>query len=509
MELIYQWFQNNLDIIFFIYGLAFVVMGIAILLQPKKGSKLGFAHTLWLLAFFGITHGTNELLDMWTIIKGKSPALDMVRWFILLISYFSLFEFGRQLFRLNESKSPRWQKKIAGLFIWELLPIIGLFILISGFTSSDFWKVGSIWARYLLCLPGGFLIGFGFFLYYESEKEILEPLKVRKYFSFAGLAFLIYGIVGGAVVPKGDFFPSNYLNADSFLSTVKIPVQIFRAVCAVISTWAVIGILKIFNLETTRKLEIAMIEAEAASRAKSEFLANMSHELRTPLNSIIGFSDVLADGLAGPVTDEQKDLVNDVSTSGKYLLSLINDILDLSKVEAGKMELELSEFGIKELIAGSFVMFKEKAMKHNIKLNAEIESGVETMNADEQKIKQVLFNLLSNAIKFTPDGSSVSVRARRIHDAGYRIQDTDIMHPDTDFIEISVEDTGIGISPEDQKKLFQPFQQLESMLTKKYKGTGLGLSISKRIVELHGGRIWVKSEPGKGSRFIFVIPVRR
>src|SRR5574340_280800 len=119
---------------------------------------------------------------MWTIIRGRSPAFDMVRWFILLISYFFLFEFGRQLFRLNESKSPRWQKKIAGLFIWELLPIIGLFIFIPGFTSPDFWKVGSIWARYLLCLPGGFLIGFGFFSYYESEKEILEPLKVRKYF---------------------------------------------------------------------------------------------------------------------------------------------------------------------------------------------------------------------------------------------------------------------------------------------------------------------------------------
>jgi signal transduction histidine kinase len=323
--------------------------------------------------------------------------------------------------------------------------------------------------------------------------------------------------VGGAVVPRGDFFPSSYLNTDSFLSTVKIPVQIFRAVCAVISAWAVIGILKIFNLETTRKLEIAMIEAEAANKAKTEFLANMSHELRTPLNSIIGFSDILADGLAGPVTDEQKDMINNVSTSGKYLLSLINDILDLSKVEAGRMQLELSGFDIKELIAGSLVMFKEKAMKHNIKLNAEIESGVETMNADEQKIKQVLFNLLSNAMKFTPDGSSVSVRARKVcksqfaehseKESGGELSTVNCGH--TDFIEISVEDTGIGISPEEQKKLFQPFQQLESTLTKKYEGTGLGLSISKRIVELHGGRIWVESGMGKGSRFIFIIPVDR
>ncbi|HCC68360.1 MAG TPA: hypothetical protein DEP99_00515, partial [Nitrospiraceae bacterium] len=222
------------------------------------------------------------------------------------------------------------------------------------------------------------------------------------------------------------------------------------------------------------ELRVAMKQAEAANQAKSEFLANMSHELRTPLNSIIGFSEIMKDGMTGPLTDDQKEYLNDILESGRHLLNLITDILDLSKVETGKMELELSEFNLKILLENSFVMFKEKAMKHNIKVKAEVEEEIENIIADERKIKQIMFNLLSNAFKFTPDGGSVRVSARS-------------ELADFDYIEISVEDTGIGISEEDQKRLFQPFQQLETVLSKKYPGTGLGLAISKKIVELHGG----------------------
>lgn len=256
------------------------------------------------------------------------------------------------------------------------------------------------------------------------------------------------------------------------------------------------GELQNANLELqalNKELELRKQEAEAATRAKSDFLANMSHELRTPLNAIIGFSQIMTEGMAGPLNEQQKEYLGDISESGTHLLSLINDILDLSKVEAGKMELELSEFNLRELIDGSIVMFKEKAMKHNIKVKVEVREGIETIIADERKIKQVMFNLLSNAFKFTPDGGSVKVTALKI-----------VGEPE--YIECVVEDTGIGIKEEDIPKLFQPFQQLESVLSKKYEGTGLGLVLCKRFVELHGGKIWVESELDKGSTFRFIIP---
>jgi len=255
MELIHQLFYRNLDVVFFIYGFAFVTMGVTVLVQPKKGSEFEIANILWLLAAFGITHGINELLDMWAIIKGRHHILDLARWFILVVSYIFLFEFGRQLFRLNSSKSTKWKKKVSSLLQWWLLPVLVIFIFISGVLSPDFWNTGSIWTRYLLGLPGGLLIGFGFRMYYYHEKSTLTPLKVKKYFLFGGTSFLIYGILGGIIVPKGNFFPSNWLNTETFLVNVKIPVQGFRTVCAIVATWAIGGMLTIFHWEIRNRLQ--------------------------------------------------------------------------------------------------------------------------------------------------------------------------------------------------------------------------------------------------------------
>jgi len=245
-------------------------------------------------------------------------------------------------------------------------------------------------------------------------------------------------------------------------------------------------------LEKNVELENAKAVSDKTNLAKSDFLANMSHELRTPLNSVIGFSEVLQDQLFGPINEKQQEYVSHILTSGKHLLSLINDILDLSKVESGKMELELSHFPLRESLDASLIMFREKALKERVSLHLQLDPLVDiNISADQRKLKQILFNLLSNAIKFTPAHGTVIVDVAR----------------DGNFIEINVQDTGVGIRAEDIPKLFQTFTQLESAYTKRHEGTGLGLALTRKLVELHGGRIWVKSEIAKGSCFTFNLPI--
>ncbi|MGO8694347.1 MAG: hybrid sensor histidine kinase/response regulator [Rectinemataceae bacterium] len=249
---------------------------------------------------------------------------------------------------------------------------------------------------------------------------------------------------------------------------------------------------------TDRKMaeaeHLARESAEAANRTKSDFLANMSHELRTPLNSIIGFTEILQDSLYGDLNEKQREYLNYINTSGRHLLELINDILDLSKVESGKTDVILSAFSLRTLLELSVAMLKERATKHSIALELSIEPEADIeMVSDEHKIKQIAFNLLSNAVKFTPDGGRVRVEARKTGEG---------------FIGISVADTGIGIKKEDLGRLFKEFSQLDSPLQKRYEGTGLGLALSKRLVEMLGGRIDVESEEGKGSVFSIAIPAK-
>jgi signal transduction histidine kinase len=227
---------------------------------------------------------------------------------------------------------------------------------------------------------------------------------------------------------------------------------------------------------------------EAASRAKSDFLANMSHELRTPLNAIIGFSDVLLEQMFGPLNAKQTEYLGDIVTSGRHLLLLINDTLDLSKIEAGKMELELATFALPAVLEDGVTMVRERAARHRIDCSVDVGPGLDEVEADERKVKQVVFNLLSNAVKFTPDGGRVEVRARRVGDE----------------VEVAVADTGVGIDPADQNRIFQEFQQAGQQ-----DGSGLGLSLAHSLVALHGGSLWVQSEPGSGSTFAFTLPVRQ
>ncbi|MEI6207907.1 MAG: ATP-binding protein [Desulfuromonadales bacterium] len=241
-----------------------------------------------------------------------------------------------------------------------------------------------------------------------------------------------------------------------------------------------------------RELAVKNRQLEEASRIKSEFLANMSHELRTPLNSVIGFSEVLQDQMYGPINKKQREYVNNIHNSGRHLLALINDILDLSKVESGAMKLELSNFSLLEALDISLVMLREKAVKGgiNLRLNLARENDIHIV-ADMRKLKQIMFNLLSNAVKFTPAPGTVDVNVMR----------------NGNSVEISVTDSGIGIRAEDIPKLFRPFTQLESVYTREFEGTGLGLSLARQLAELHGGSIRVESTFGAGSRFSVTIPL--
>jgi two-component system, NtrC family, sensor kinase len=250
--------------------------------------------------------------------------------------------------------------------------------------------------------------------------------------------------------------------------------------------------------ERTRELQRALAELsrkgrqlEVASEHKSHFLANMSHELRTPLNAIIGFSQVLRQRLFGPINEKQEEYLDDILSSGNHLLSLINDVLDLSKVEAGQVELEVASFSLREALERGVVMVREPATKHGVRFSLELAPGIDLVEGDERRLRQVIFNLLSNAVKFTPEGGRVVVAtASRDHE-----------------VLISVTDTGPGIPLEDHERIFEEFQQT-SVGVQQREGTGLGLALSKRLVELHGGRIWVESEPGHGSRFVFTLPAK-
>jgi len=232
-------------------------------------------------------------------------------------------------------------------------------------------------------------------------------------------------------------------------------------------------------------------ELEAASRAKSEFLAQMSHELRTPLHVIIGFSELMADGVAGRVNKEQRQCLDDIWGSGQHLLGLIDDILDLSKIESGKMELKLATFNIGNLMEALGRTMATRFAQKNQSFDVKVEEGLPPVRADRDKVRQVILNLLGNSTKFTPDGGKLKVEAVR----------------ENNWCRVSVIDNGVGIKKGDQERIFGPFCQLDSTLGKEERGTGLGLTIARQIVEKHGGRIWVESEYGKGSRFTFTLPL--
>jgi len=282
-----------------------------------------------------------------------------------------------------------------------------------------------------------------------------------------------------------------------YLYVIRSPVAPFSdKEIGLLKTFADQAAIAIQNARLFHEIQDKSRQLEVANRHKSEFLANMSHELRTPLNAIIGFSEVLTEQMFGDVNDKQMDYLQDIHSSGEHLLSLINDVLDLSKIEAGRMELDLSCFDLGLLLENSITLVRERAQRHGLTVSLEVGNGLEEWVADARKVKQVIVNLLTNAVKFTPTGGSVTMQARCVGDGA------------TASAEISVADTGVGIAAEDQALVFEEFRQARGDYLRKAEGTGLGLSLSKRFVELHGGTLRLHSVPGRGSTFIVTLPLR-
>jgi signal transduction histidine kinase len=402
-------------------------------------------------------------------------------------------------------------KRITQINLYKYLSLIINILEIIGYTSIIYF-LGGIEATYLIPI-------------YSLLITYVGVVASRKLpFIIASICSIAFALI--VVLEYLGFLPDQY-HAMGFYFPWKNQFDILFVITALLFMGAFIayytGNLLKENREKLRRQNAELVQAkeasEAASRAKSEFLANMSHELRTPLNHIIGFTELVVDKRLGALNEAQEEYLNDALHSSRHLLSLINDILDLSKVEAGKLALEVTDVDLRMLLERSLTMFKEKALEHRIQLSVDIDDIPGTIQADERKLKQVLYNLLSNAVEFTPEGGSVTLSARYLsfrdghwfpregQPVGLPLDRDDPLMKGKGLIDISVQDTGLGIKREDLKRIFDPFERVESLSGRRHPGTGLGLFLTKRLLELHGGRIWAESDgEGKGSKFIFVIP---
>lgn len=291
----------------------------------------------------------------------------------------------------------------------------------------------------------------------------------------------------GKAVPQ---FEEKLLRLDG----TSVDVEFVSIPITYMGKMAIYGVFRdIIERKKTEAIHNENLRLEAADKAKSELLINMSHELRTPLNVSIGFSELLKQGIAGELNEKQKHYVDNIIASNKFLLTLINDLLDLDKIEAGKIEMAPEKMSVPVIVKETLSLIKEKAAKHKVLLQTEFDPEVEIIEADKQRFKQILFNLLSNAVKFSKEeGGTVTIRTKK----------------EGDMAKVSVSDTGIGIKEENIGRLFRKFEQLEPGIGKKYGGTGLGLAITKQLVELHGGTITAESKYGKGSTFTFMLPLK-
>jgi signal transduction histidine kinase len=499
-------FIENLDIVFFIYGLSFVVMGMAILLQPRRGSFFRLADIIWLLAAFGLIHGLNEWLDMFALIKGAhSDLFNTMRLTILTISFGFLFEFGRRLICLSYKKF---------LNKWVTLFFCSLVLVLICLLKYD----RSIWPRYFLGLPGGLFAAFGFIFYYNTNKSILKPIVHFRYFVTVSVAMGIYGIITGIVTPPANFFPASVINNSSFLNLFGIPVQVFRAICAVLSAWSIWNILRIFNWEIRQKLENnleklqlvhaklketqgQLIQAEKIN-AIGQLASGVAHEVKNPLAIIMQGINYLED----KISPEQKDIyeiLGMIKDSIKRADNIIQSLLEFSRARA----LSLEPCDINSVLESALNLLRQSLKFDHIEIIKDIKKDILKVSVDKNKMEQVFINLLLNAIQAMPAGGRIIIRSydtqleETKNGVGKRKEDSFGVGEKAVLVEI--EDTGEGISEENLKRIFDPF-----FTTKGPKeGTGLGLSVTRNIIIMHKGLIEAKSQVGKGTKVTITLKI--
>jgi signal transduction histidine kinase len=460
-----DFFTKNLDVVFMVYGLSFVVMGVAILAQPRRESVFKLADVIWILAGFGLTHGLNEWLDMFSLIAINkylhgAYVLGLVRLAVLSVSYVFLFEFGRRLisFRLK-GLLDKWVITAFLCFV-----VLALMIFIK--------QERSVWPRYFLGFPGGAFAALGLIWYYYDNETILKPIRARLYFITAAVSLCIYGVLGGVVVPKTDFFPASIINTDSFLKLFGIPVQVFRAICAIVLAWAVCKVLNIFNWEIRDKLKKSL-------EVVGTIASGVAHEVKNPLAIILQSIEYISKKVKG--SDENVSLmIEDIKEAVERADKIIRGLLDFSGASKVNMDFE----NLNSVIDGSLRLIKSQLLQAHIEVIKNLEKDIPPIKMDKNKIEQALIDLFINAMHAMPNGGKLTVKTF------YKELETQ-----EKVVIVQIEDTGHGIPEDVLGKIFDPFFTTR----RRQGGTGLGLSIVRNIVEQHNGKIEIQNKKeGRG-----------
>jgi signal transduction histidine kinase/ActR/RegA family two-component response regulator len=508
---------EQMVLVYFIYGLSFVLMSVAISVTRSTSSAYTLAQHVLLLGTFGFLHGFLEWTYVWRVLYGDPLWLTWSRPWLMLASFVFLMEFGRRLLLDSaQSLGPAWHRLLTPKVLYTSVALcIVLAYQLTGRRPEDL----DILIRYFTCIPACLLSAVAireyFRVHVHGSGVQFMGAEFARYSTALSAALIAYGVLAGVVVPASNWFPSSAVNQAEFQAGFGIPVQILRTLCALTIAWSAVCLLRLFRRETELTLRAALHAAKSGERAliaerelllknqalvgethmatartlaKSEFLANMSHEIRTPLSAISGMAMLIG---REPLSTSQADKLRKLEVAARHLSATVNDILDLSKIESHRLVLEQRPVHLDGLLDSVAGMVHDKMQEKGLRLDVTVQAMPKRLLGDSTRLSQALLNYLGNAVKFTPSGS-IGLHASLIEESS-----------DSALVRLAVQDTGPGMGPEVISKLFEPFVQADNTITRQYGGSGLGLTITKKLAQAMGGEVGVDSEVGIGSTFWF------